>query len=141
MGQVLSLVKLKKGMSICSEEGGCESQGGEKCVLAKMKQSWLEKGLPLKRPDTSILRVISKVKERFQKLRKNEKTMSREVKQGGQGHSAAFKSVTVNLAPVDYKQVILSRWELPAVAKKLLIAVLDDYVGKEATRFDFHSQQ
>ena len=43
--------KIKKGMSICSEEGGCESQGGGKCVLAKMKQSWLEKGLPLKRPD------------------------------------------------------------------------------------------
>ena len=87
-------------------------------MMAKMKQSWLKKGLPLKKPDISILRVISKVKERFQKLRKNKKTMSREVKQG---HSAAFKSVTVNLAPVDYKQVILSRWELPAVAKKLLV--------------------
>ena len=62
-------------------------------------------------------------------------SMSREVQQG---HSAALKSVTVNLTPVDYKQVILSRWELPAVAKKLLIAVLDDYVGKEATRFDLH---
>ena len=127
--------KIKKGMSICSEEGGCESQGGGKCVLAKMKQSWLEKGLPLKRPDTSILRVITKVKERFQKLRKNEKTMGLHEKQR---HSAALKSVTVNLAPANYKQVILSRWELPAVAKKSLIAVLDDYVGKEATRFDLH---
>ena len=65
-------------------------------------------------------------------------SMSREVQQG---HSAALKSVTVNLTPVDYKQVILSRWELPAVAKKLLVAVLDDYVGKEATRFNFHLQQ
>ena len=45
-------------------------------------------------------------------------SMSREVQQG---HSAALKSVTVNLTPVDYKQVILSRWELPAVAKKLLV--------------------
>ena len=41
--------KVKKGRSICSEDGGCESQGGEKCVLAKMKQSWIEKGLPLTR--------------------------------------------------------------------------------------------
>ena len=65
--------KVKKGRSICSEDGGCESQGGEKCVLAKMKQSWIEKGLPLKQPDTSILRVIfrviSKVKERFKNLK------------------------------------------------------------------------
>ena len=127
--------KVQKGRSICSEEGGCESQGGEKCVLAKMKQSWIEKGLPLKQPDTSILRVISKVKERFKNLRKNEKTMGLEEKQM---HSAALKSVTVNLAPANYEQAILSRWELPAVAKKSLIAVLDDYVGKEATRFDLH---
>ena len=95
-------------------------------MLAKMKQSWIEKGLPLKQPDTSILRVISKVKERFKNLRKNEKTMGLEEKQR---HTAVLKSVTVNL---------LSRWELPAVAKKSLIAVLDDYVGKEATRFDLH---
>ena len=61
--------KVKKGRSICSEDGGCESQGGEKCVLAKMKQSWIEKGLPLKQPDTSILRVISKVKERYKNLK------------------------------------------------------------------------
>ena len=75
------------------------------------------------------------MKERFQKLRKNEKTMGLHEKQR---HSAALKSVTVNLAPANYKQVISSRWELPAVAKKSLIAVLDDYVGKEATRFDLH---
>ena len=68
-------------------------------------------------------------------LRKNEKTMGLEEKQR---HSAALKSVTVNLAPANYEQAILSRWELPAVAKKSLIAVLDDYVGKEATRFDLH---
>ena len=127
--------KVKKGRSICSEDGGCESQGGEKCVLAKMKQSWIEKGLPLKQPVSSILRVISKVKERFKNLRKNEKTMGLEEKQR---HTAALKSVTVNLAPANYEQAILSRWELPAVAKKSLIAVLDDYVGKEATRFDLH---
>ena len=128
--------QVRKGKSICSEEGGCESQGGEKCVMSKMKQSWLEKGLPLKEPDSSIVRVISKVKEKFKKLRKNEKTMGEEAKQR---HSAALKAVTVNLAPVNYQQVILSRWELPAVAKKSLIAVLDDYVGKSATRFDFYS--
>lgn len=53
-----------------------------------------------------------------------------------QGLSAALKAVRVN-----YKEVIFSRWKLPAFAKKSHIAVLDDYVGKEATRFDFHSQQ
>ena len=79
------------------------------------------------------------MKERFEKLRKIKKTMGLEVKGGYP--AAALKAVTVILAQVDYKQVILSRWELPTVAKKPFIVVLDDYVGKEATRFDFHSQQ
>ena len=59
----------------------------------------------LKEPDASILRVISKVKERFEKLRKIKKTMGLEVKGGYP--AAALRAVTVILAPVDYKQVIL----------------------------------
>ena len=90
-------------------------------MLAKMKQSWIEKGLPLKQQDTSIIRVISKVKERFKNLRKNEKTMGLEEKQR---HSAALKSVTVNLAPANYEQAILSRWEvdLSGVSPMLFIS-------------------
>ena len=38
-----------------------------------------------------------------------------------QRHSAALKSVTVNLAPANYKQAILSRWELASVGKKSLL--------------------
>ena len=35
--------KIRKGKLICAEEGGCENQGGEICVMAKIKKSWLEK--------------------------------------------------------------------------------------------------
>ena len=39
--------------------------------MSKMKESWSEKGLPLKERDEHIKRVISKVKERLQSLKKN----------------------------------------------------------------------
>ena len=74
------------------------------------------------------------MKERLQKLKKSVKTMTQEVKQG---HASAFKAATVNLAPANYEDVINSRQDLSSSVKKSLIAVLDDYVGKEATSFDF----
>ena len=36
-------------------------------MLAKMKQSWLEKGLPLKEQDSSILRLKEMLKGTFKK--------------------------------------------------------------------------
>ena len=105
-------------------------------MLAVMKECWLDKGLPVKEREDNIVIQIAKVKERLQKLKKSVKTMTQEVKQG---NDSAFKAVTVNLAPANHEEVINSRRDLVATVKKSLIAVLDDYVGKEATRFYFHS--
>ena len=126
--------KNKKG--ICSESGGCKEKG-VRCVLAAMKECWLDKGLPVKEREDNIVIQIAKVKERLQKLKKSVKTMTQEVKQG---HASAFKAATVNLAPANYEDVINSRQDLAESTKRSLIAVLNDYVGKKATRFVFYSQ-
>ena len=104
---------------------------GGKCVLLKLKESWTEKGLPLKERDDNILRIISKLKQRLQSLKKNLKKMKEEAKQQ---YRQAFSDATVNLAPANYREVIMSNWHLKASMKQSLIAVLDDYIGKDATR-------
>ena len=129
-GQSPQPCKIKTRKARCSEEGGCK-EGGEKCVLLKMKESWAKKGLPLKERDNDIVSIISKVKQRLQSLKKNLKKMSSETKEK---HSQAFSSTTVNLAPRNFQEVIKSNWHLPQSIKKSLLAVLDDYLGKNATR-------
>ena len=104
---------------------------GGKCVLLKLKESWTEKGLPLKERDDNIFRIISKLNQRLQPLKKNLKKMKEEVKQQ---YRQAFSDATVNLAPANYREVIMSNWHLKASMKQSLIAVLDDYIGKNATR-------
>ena len=64
--------QIKNRKSRCSDEGGCEEKG-EKCVLRKMKESWAQKGLPLKERDDEIVDFFSKVKQRLQSLKKNVK--------------------------------------------------------------------
>ena len=46
-GQSPQPCKIEKRKPWCSEEGGCK-EGGEKCVLLKMKESWAQKGFLLK---------------------------------------------------------------------------------------------
>ena len=72
--------QIKNRKSRCSDEGGCEEKG-EKCVLRKMKESWAQKGLPLKERDDEIVNIFSKVKQRLQSLKKNVKKMSSQTKE------------------------------------------------------------
>ena len=62
-----------------------------------MKNSWTEKGLPLKERDEDIVKVVSKVKERLRKLQKNLKKMGEEEKQR---HAEIF-SIPINLNSVE----------------------------------------
>ena len=94
--------QIKNRKSRCSDEGGCEEKG-EKCVLRKMKESWAQKGLPLKERDDEIVNFFSKVKQRLQSLKKNVKKMSSQTKEK---HS--FSSTTVNLAPMNIQELIKS---------------------------------
>ena len=59
------------------------------------------------------------------------KLMKEEAKQQ---YRQAFSDATVNLAPANFREVIMSNWHLKASMKQSLIAVLDDYIGKDATR-------
>ena len=45
-----------------------------------------------------------------------------------------IKNTTVNLAPCDYKSKIMATLALPAHLKRHMIAVMDDYLGKEGSR-------
>ena len=94
--------QIKNRKSRCSDEGGCEEKG-EKCVLRKMKESWAQKGLPLKERDDEIVNIFSK--QRLQSLKKNVKTMSSQTKEK---HSLNFSSTTVNLAPMNIQELIKS---------------------------------
>ena len=94
--------QIKNRKSRCSDEGGCEEKG-EKCVLRKMKESWAQKGLPLKERDDEIVNIFSKVKQRLQSLKKNVKKLSSQTKEK---HS--FSSTTVNLAPMNIQELIKS---------------------------------
>ena len=45
-----------------------------------------------------------------------------------------IKNTTVNLAACDYKSKIMATMALPAHLKRHMIAVMDDYLGKEGSR-------
>ena len=129
-GQSPKNCKVTKRKAICSEGGGCQERG-EDCVLFKMKNSWTEKGLPLKERDEDIVKVVSKVKERLRKLQKNLKKMGEEEKQR---HAEIFSGTTVNLGPANIREKIKSQWHLPTRLKNSLLATVEDYLGTRASR-------
>ena len=73
--------QIKNRKSRCSDEGGCEEKG-EKCVLRKMKESWAQKGLPLKERDDEIVNIFfqgeAKVAVAEEKCEENEPSDKRE---------------------------------------------------------------
>ena len=100
-------------------------------MLSKMKNSWVESGLPLKERDDDIVKVLSKLKERFRKVQRNVNKMKDEVKQS---HAQNFCGKTVNIGPANIREKITADWYLPARIKKSLLAIVEDYLGKSATR-------
>ena len=129
-GQSPNPCKVKKSKSICLEGGGCQ-ESGDHCLLFKMKNSWTEKGLPLKERDDDIVKVISKVKERLRKVKKNLSKMGEEEKQR---HAGSFRGTTVNLGPANIREKITSEWHLPTRIKTSLLKIVEDYLGKKASR-------
>ena len=65
-----------------------------------MKESWAQKGLPLKERDDEIVNIFSKVKQRLQSLKMSPQTKEK--------HSLNFSSTTVNLAPMNIQELIKS---------------------------------
>ena len=73
------LVRLFHGKATCPQPVGCQ-EIGVPCVLLQMKQSWVEIGIPTMERD-DILRVMSKVQDKFRKVKKNVAKMKEEMRQ------------------------------------------------------------
>ena len=63
-------------------------------MLSQMKQSWVEIGIPLKERDNDILKVMSKVQDKFRKVKKNVAKMKEDTRQS---HVQELSRRTVNL--------------------------------------------
>ena len=100
-------------------------------MLSQMKQSWVEIGIPVKERDDDILKVMSKVQDKFRKVKKHVAKMKEET---GQSHVQELSGRTVNLGPGNIREKIMSDWHLPARIKKSIMAIVEDYLGKNATR-------
>ena len=66
-------------------------------MLSQMKQSWVEIGIPLKERDDDILKVMSKVQDKFRKVKKHVAKMKEETRQS---HVQELSGRTVNLGPL-----------------------------------------
>ena len=64
------------------------------CLLAKVKHNWEEAHLPIKDRDNDILRVLSKIKDDFDRKSKNGVP---------EAYLESLKNQTVNLAPADWE--------------------------------------
>ena len=83
-----------------------------------MKQSWVEIGIPLKERDDDILKVMSKVQDKFRKVKKHVAKMKEETRQS---HVQELSGRTVNLGPGNIREKIMSDWHLPAQIKKSIL--------------------
>ena len=122
--------KVVSRKATCPEPGGCQDLGVP-CVLSQMKQSWVEIGIPVKERDDDILKVMSKVQDKFRKVKKNVAKMKEDTRQS---HVQELSGRTVNLGPGNIREKIMSDWHLPARIKKSIMAIVEDYLGKNATR-------
>ena len=71
--------KVVRRRATCPQPVGCQ-EIGVPCVLLQMRQSWVEIGIPTMERD-DILRVMSKVQDKFRKVKKNVAKMKEETRQ------------------------------------------------------------
>ena len=123
---------VRNARAICEDEGGCKAKDKPGCLF-KVKEIWSSAGFPMKERDDHIMRVLNKItkkhadkKKAFSSARLKEEDRAKFVEQ--------IKNTTVNLAPCDYKSKIMAIMALPAHLKRHMIAVMDDYLGKEGSR-------
>ena len=98
--------------------------------MAIMKEHWEKSKLPLKDDDKDILRYMEKVKNMFDKKKRNKRLKEEDKAE----YLASLNSTTLNMAPLDWEKRILGDNVLPRDWKKEKIALLADYIGPQATR-------
>ena len=96
------------------------------CLLAKVKHNWEEAHLPIKDRDNDILRVLSKIKDDFDRKSKNGVP---------EAYLECLKKQTVNLAPADWERRIRGDNLTSAAQHLAKINLMKDYFSSEGTRF------
>ena len=104
---------------------GC-IESGSPCLLAKLKKNWDDANFPVKDCDSSILRVLGKIKGDFDK--KKRRPLSA-------GEVESLMRTTVNLAPADWENRIRSDRLTSAAQHVLKINTMKDYLDAEGTRY------
>ena len=108
---------------------GCAARGAP-CLLFKVKERWINAGLPLKE-DHNIISLLTKTWKEFTNQRRNMARMTEEKKV----RLRAGWAVTVNLAPEGWEAIIRSDWHSNAAEHTRKINMLKDYIGRNATRY------
>ena len=114
-----------KHASWSDSRAGC-IEAGSPCLLAKVKHNWEEAHLPIKDRDNDILRVLSKIKDDFDRKSKNGVP---------EAYLESLKNQTINLAPADWERRIRADNLTSASQHLAKINLMKDYLSPQGTRF------
>ena len=103
---------------------------GRPCLLFKMKERWNEAVLPIQ-PDDKIINKMKTVYKNYTTAMKNVKRMSGEKKQELVN---LWDAITFDLSVRDWEAAINADLCLSAEDKVEKIAIMQDYLGDNATR-------
>ena len=102
---------------------------GVPCLMARVKERWIESKMPLQKDDFNILRIMKKVKSKFDTKNKNRLSeMTR------RAFVESLQKTTMNLAPRDWEAEINADRVLSREQHKSKIAILRDYISPGASR-------
>ena len=119
----------KERRGICNILGGCMEKGSP-CLLLKIKERWIEAGLPIIDNDYKIIEKVAKLNAEFTKKRRYTKLTVIKKEE----YVNKLKTTTLNLAPSNYKVRIKADQILSAAQNFDKITLLEDYIGPTATR-------
>ena len=123
--------KLVGGKAIClnGDAGSCGG-GQAACLLFKVKEPWVEPGIPVFDVDTQCLRTLTTLKNTFDKKRRN-KNIKIEDKTA---YIQKLSSTTLCLLPEDWEWRIMSEAFLTSAHNRERVNAVQDYIGIAATR-------
>ena len=128
-GVASACCKIVGRKAVCLEPGGCVELGIH-CLLFKVKERWVEGGFPTFVMDNDIVRKLKTLKATFDKMKNNPRVKAEE--------KAKFvnklQTTTMNLAPLGWERIILREQFLTSSTNRERIRVLQDFIGKTATR-------
>ena len=119
---------IKQKECICYSEEGCLISGVP-CLMRRVKERWIEARMPLQKDDFNILRIMKKVKAKFDS--KNKNRLSEVTRRS---FVESLRKTTMNLAPRDWEVEIKADRVLSREQHESKIAILRDYISPGASR-------